>query len=205
MSIESCQNPGHHLRHCNFHIWSGVFGDGPDADFTWYVTPALDGESYRIRTTSHGDRDMEVNPDDDHRVTMIDNVPDATGVNFENWVLVQIRDAAPPLPEGTIIANSGFEADDVSSFRCWYPGVDPPGSVCGYEFVRPAAWQGGGTLVLVRNGNEEYGSLSSGAESQQFLAMRGSGSFVQQSIRGLQVGQQYELRFMLANRPGYGV
>ena len=39
VSIESCSTPGKHLRHCGYHIWSGVFGTGPDYDFTWVLRP----------------------------------------------------------------------------------------------------------------------------------------------------------------------
>eukprot|EP01050_Picozoa_sp_SAG11_P019547 SAG11_NODE_3131_length_2664_cov_5.587914_2_plen_167_part_00 len=63
VSIESCQSPGRYLRHCNYHIWAGDFGTGPDYDFQWQINDGADG-SVQLRTTADqfGARDMEVVP-----------------------------------------------------------------------------------------------------------------------------------------------
>ena len=83
VSIESCQSPGRFLRHCNYHIWAGDYGTGPNYDFMWQINPGADG-TVQIRTTADqfGARDMEVVPGNDHRVTMV------TDGNHEDWYLV---------------------------------------------------------------------------------------------------------------------
>ena len=90
VSIESCQSPGRFLRHCNFHIWAGEFGTGPNYDFTWKINAGSDGVSVQLRTTADqfGARDMEVIPGADHRVTMVEDG------NHENWYLVPAHSEA---------------------------------------------------------------------------------------------------------------
>jgi hypothetical protein len=84
VSIESCQSPGKFLRHCNFHIWAGDYGTGPNYDFMWQIRPGSDGVTVQIRTTADqfGERDMEVIPGADNRVTMVEDG------NHENWYLI---------------------------------------------------------------------------------------------------------------------
>ena len=66
VSIESCSTPGTFLRHCYYHIWAGVFGTGPDYDFTWVLQEGDVAGSVQMRTTANqfGDRDIEVIPSD---------------------------------------------------------------------------------------------------------------------------------------------
>jgi hypothetical protein len=92
VSIESCQQPGRYLRHCNYHIWTGDYGTGPNYDFTWYLREGANG-AIQFRTTSHGDRDIEVVPGNDQRVTMV-----VDGA-YQDWFLYPVATAAA-LPPG---------------------------------------------------------------------------------------------------------
>ena len=89
VSIESCQSPGRYLRHCNYHIWAGDYGTGPNYDFMWKINPGSDGQSVQLRTTADqfGARDMEVIPGNDHRVTMVEDG------NHEDWYLIPAHSA----------------------------------------------------------------------------------------------------------------
>ena len=84
VSIESCSRPGTFLRHCNYHIWAGSYGTGPNYDFMWQINAGSDGQSVQLRTTADqfGARDMEVIPGNDNRVTMV------TDGNHEDWYLI---------------------------------------------------------------------------------------------------------------------
>jgi len=83
VSIESCQSPQKYLRHCNYDMWSGVYGTGPDYDFTWKLNEGADRYSFRMRSTSHSPNDIEVLPDRNDRVTMVESDL------HEEWYLIR--------------------------------------------------------------------------------------------------------------------
>jgi hypothetical protein len=87
ISIESCQSPGRYLRHCNYHLWAGDYGTGPDYDFTWWLQSGPGGNTVQFRTTStqFGSRDIEVVPGNNHQVTMI------TDGDHEQWYLIPAK------------------------------------------------------------------------------------------------------------------
>ena len=68
--------------------------------------------------------------------------------------------------------------------------------------MTPNGYTSVGTVVL-ENGNDAWGGLDSHA-GLNYLSIQGSGSYVEQRISGLIVGNTYEVHFLAASRPGYG-
>jgi hypothetical protein len=105
--------------------------------------------------------------------------------------------SAPP-----VLTNGDFEAQAIADEVCYVPGFS--GVKCGFKYLNaPDSWTGGGTVIVVSNGNKEFGGLTSGSGSY-FSALRGTGSYIQQEVTGLDPGQTYEVRFKCGNRPDFG-
>ena len=71
-----------------------------------------------------------------------------------------------------------------------------------YTYMTPAGWVSSATVVA-QNGNGPWGGLTSGVGAN-YLSIQGNGAYVEQTLRGLQSGTVYEVRFLAAERPGYG-
>ena len=104
---------------------------------------------------------------------------------FVDAVTIAQMDLSAPLT----LANADFESDDI--------GADQ------YTYMTPAGWSAGGGTVVARNGNGPWGGLSSDV-GDYYLSIQGSGAYVEQQLSGLYVGSVYEVRFLSAERPGYG-
>lgn len=125
-----------------------------------------------------------------------------------------------------LIQNGDFETPTLasvdcmgghdSSFRgadhCQYKYFYPPISEFCHANCQITGWQIGEAdttaaigpyIALAENGNTPWGGLDSHM-GRQYLVLEGGGTFVQQTLFGLQRGSVYEVRLRMANRPGYG-
>eukprot|EP01046_Picozoa_sp_COSAG06_P004212 COSAG06_NODE_174_length_21223_cov_8.836158_13_plen_701_part_00 len=109
--------------------------------------------------------------------------------------------------------DSSFRGDDHCQYKYVYPTADGLSTtpVC-HSDCQLDSWQAGEAdevteflayIALAENGNAPWGGLSSNM-GRQYLVLEGSGTYVSQTIRGLQRGSVYEVRLRMANRPGYG-
>ena len=106
------------------------------------------------------------------------------------------RNLLQPLNLGKCLTKLGTDMEP----QGWRASVDVRGS----HANRP-------DTVVALNGNSPWGGLSAadatGLDSDTgnyYLSIQGSGAYVEQTLRGLQAGTVYEVRFLAAERPGYG-
>lgn len=85
------------------------------------------------------------------------------------------------------LANPGFEADVVGR----------------YTYMTPTGWTGAGGVVQIPSASGPWGGLAA-PSGAYYAGVQGSGSFLQQDVRGLTAGVPYNLNVWAAERPGYG-
>ena len=102
----------------------------------------------------------------------------------ESWLDALTRLTSP-------IKNGDFDVDTVADPR-------------GYTYsVTPSYWEANGNVVMVQQGNNPWGGLSSGS-GINYISIQGSGAYIQQTITGVTPGVAYEISFLCSSRPGYG-
>jgi hypothetical protein len=109
--------------------------------------------------------------------------------------------------------DSSFRGDDHCQYKYFYgqSSTEAPSAFCTTDCTidswqigeRDQASAFGAYIALAENGNGPWGGLDSHM-GRQYLILESSGTYAQQTLRGLQRGQVYEVRLKMANRPGYG-
>jgi hypothetical protein len=82
--------------------------------------------------------------------------------------------------------NGGFEHDDVCNHVCQtdHEVASLDGTLCGYEYLEPAGWSGGGTVLVCNTNSAAWGGLNS-QSGRNYLSIQGSNSYIEQTVAGL--------------------
>lgn len=103
--------------------------------------------------------------------------------------------------------DSSFRGDDHCQYKYFYPPISEfchaNCQITGWTLGEADTAVAGAHVVLAENGNTPWGGLDSHM-GRQFLVLQKRGSYIQQTLFGLQRGSVYEVRLRMANRPGYG-
>jgi hypothetical protein len=110
--------------------------------------------------------------------------------------------------------NGGFEDEpiNVCQYTCGQHEWGPlQGKKCGHKYKAPVAWSvpKGGTAIICNKspflykGHKVWGDVTSHS-GKNFLALQGSGNFIEQTVSGLTPGHTYEISFLATHRPGMG-